>query len=238
MTASSRPELNFRPGISQHYPQDQYVGVLQAQHFIFSENFYHNAAIHFPMKCIISKGHMGNSSASYFTNLEDLKTGDILVMNQRQWVMMSKTTGKAVSLSREAKAAFGEVDASVKPLYISTVSVPLVCFKYQCLVCPSDIDTLDHTNQSAYLRFSLDGAADAVSSKGRMTSFHGDIFGYKIKYIDALYQAETHVGDTLDVYVWEDEIRNDILYFQIMKERKSVFFSKMTFHGQLLKPKL
>ncbi len=200
VTGTARLDFNYGPDASHIYPQGQYAGVLKTQRLILSENFYHNAAIHFPMKCIISKGHMGNSSASLFINLEDLKTGDILVRNQCQWVMVSKTTGKTVSLSPEAKAVFGEVDASVKPLYISTVSVPLVCFKYQCLVCPSDIDTFDHTNQSAYLRFSLDGAADAVS-KGRMTNFHGDMFGYKIKDIDALYQAETHVGDTLDVYV-------------------------------------
>ena len=78
----------------------------------------------------------------------------------------------------------------------------------------------------------MDAAAQAVKS-GTLNSFSGDLFEYRLKDADLLYQAECQVGDKLDIFIWEDETQRNRLVFQVRKNSSDVLFSTVTFYDKL-----
>ena len=119
---------------------------------------------------------------------------------------------------------------------VHVLPVPVRHFRHSVRVAHSDTDSGSHVNQSHYLRFCMDAAAEAAKT-GALDHFSGDLFGYKLQDADLLFQAECHAGDELNVYLWEDEIKRNRLHFQIRKKTRDVLFSTVTFY-QIIKSKL
>ncbi len=217
------------------YHDKPYVTVISAQNLKITPAFYNLAALDLPMDLVTKSGHAGTSSCSLILHLVNVDNDEILVSSQRQLVMINKVTRKAMPLPDDFRQVF---KASITTsLNVSVVPTPKDAFCSTTKVVHSDIDYLQHSNQSSYIHFCFDAAAEATANN-QLMHFKGDMFGYKMDRMEILHQGETFVGDILDIFVWEDMNLPDTLYFQIMQGDTPVFYSKTVFFRDELKHKL
>ena len=79
----------------------------------------------------------------------------------------------------------------------------------------------------------MDAAASATS-QDHLQHFKGDLYNYKVKQINILYQDQALPDDELDVYVWEDENVSNTLHFQILNATKYIVFCTMLFSSPVI----
>ena len=66
----------------------------------------------------------------------------------------------------------------------------------------SDYDALGYVHSTEFIRYCLDGTADAAAG-GALTPFKGDLFRFPLCQAEMLFQSEAE--EDLVVSVWEDE---------------------------------
>ena len=153
---------------------------------------------------------------------------ELLVENIRQFCYLHPENRNVIPISGEHKKNAAQHNLK----RVDVLPVPVRHFRYTVRVAHSDTDYFGHLNNSHYLRFCMDAAAQAVKS-GTLNSFTGDLFEYRLKDADLLYQAECQVGDKLDIFIWEDETQRNRLVFQVRKNSSDVLFSTVTFYDKL-----
>ncbi len=201
------------------------TAVMSATHYEFYPIMYEQAAIRFPMKCYLTRGHIGRTS---FSSIVQFKHGDAIVMHsQRQIIVIDKKTRRPVGIPEAYRQQFGQPNGEA--LILNAVPVPKEAFKAVFCVSHSDTDVRNHASHSVYLRFCVDAAAE-VTSKLKFQNFAGDMLSYKMQTLDILFQGETFAGDMIECYVWEDPERLDTLLCQIMKKDHKIVFCKMKFY--------
>ena len=137
--------------------------VVTSQKIWLTDLFYKTASLNQPMDLVLKNGHRGNTSCSVLFDLKDLATGRTLVFVQRQMVRIDPVTRKSLPLSEHFREQFGLPNLQVKPLRIDVVLPPASAFCTNFHITASHTDHMYHINQSTYLRFALDSAAEACS---------------------------------------------------------------------------
>ena len=173
-------------------------------------------------------GPSHNKIFSLVVSYHDRENNALLVENVQQYAYLHTETRKIIPISGNHLTNATQH----KLIRVNVIPVPARHFWYSVCVAHSDTDHLKHLNHSHYLRFCMDAAAEAVET-GALKNFTGDLFEYKLKDADLLYQAECHAGDKLDIYLWEDETNRHQLHFQIKKNTQDVHFSSVTFYNKL-----
>ena len=105
---------------------------------------------------------------------------------------------------------------------------PEECFQHRIQVRHSDTDTLYHSNQASYFTYFMDAAVEGTKL-GHFQLLKGDLLSYPIEWMECLYRGESHPGDELLVYVWEDPMNGLRLLGQIEKNGKSIWIGRLRF---------
>ncbi len=100
----------------------------------------------------------------------------------------------------------------------------------------SDTDMLYHTNQSVYIKYFMDTAAEAAKL-GHFKYVLGDPLGYRSKVIECRYLGESVAGDVLSVSVWENTMKKGELFCEINLGNNKIWIGIIEFYFQL-DPKL
>ena len=93
----------------------------------------------------------------------------------------------------------------------------------------SDGDLYSHTNHVSYVRFCHD-AASMLVVKGVFSVLKGDLAFRRVRSCVCSYLGESVPGDVVDIHVWEDPKDARILYFDVVKDGKSVCQCMIDFH--------
>ena len=193
-----------------------------------TEAFYKRLSLGEPFQHSVLPGPSKGKSFSVVLNFAYGEDNTPLISALRQFCYIDPKTRKGIPILGDHM----ENATEHKLIRINAEPVPARHFRYRLRVAHSDTDHLNHTNQSNYLRFCMDAAAEAVKT-GALSNFTGDLFEYKLKDADLLYQAECHAGDELDVCLWEDETDTNRLHFQIAKNTHDVLFSTVTYYNRV-----
>ncbi len=113
---------------------------------------------------------------------------------------------------------------------------PSYAFTYEFRVNHSDTNMLYHANQSVYIKYFIDTAAEAAKL-GHFQHVLGDPLGYRSKVIECRYLGESVAGDVLSVSVWENQLKTGELFCEIHKGKSKIWIGKIEFYHQL-QPKL
>lgn len=206
------------------------VVVVTAQRFTVAKRFYEEAAFRMNLDLLVEPHHVATRSSSTLISLTPRNGGSdsAFVRCHRQFVSIDMKTRKTVDITNAVRQHFGNA-LTGQALRIEVLPLPVRHFRYEVRVQHSVTDFLNHVNQSEFLRYCLDAAAQA-SHAGHLRNFTADLFEYRVRQADLLHQGEGFPGDTLDVAVWEDERRTDTLHFQIMKGTQRVLFCSVSFY--------
>ena len=99
-------------------------------------------------------------------------------------------------LRPEAPKDIDRITHSKRP---STVS-----HTYHCKAMWSDVDLNKHVTTSAYCRYAINGATDAVY-KDKLQCCHGDLAKQFIVTMEMTHLKEIDANDDVTVYVWEEK---------------------------------
>ncbi|KAK2147361.1 hypothetical protein LSH36_557g01041 [Paralvinella palmiformis] len=205
--------------------------VVSAQKTVVSRDLHRLATIQFPMMFFYKIGYIGNTSLSLVFELWHKKSETFLLQTERQYVFIDVESRKTQPLPQYLENIRDQfprnefsVKLSSKPTNLSKVYVTM--FR----ITASDLDKNYHTNQSVYYRFSLDAAYEAWKS-GFLQNFRADPCQYGAKYFEGKHVRETFVGDQISVSLWEDELDQLTLNFEIHKvvDNAYVMYQKIAF---------
>ena len=79
-----------------------------------------------------------------------------------------------------------------------------VAHTYHCKASWSDIDLNGHATTSAFCRYAIDGATDAVY-KSKLQCCQGDLAKQFVVSMEMTYLKEINANDNIIVYVWEEK---------------------------------
>ena len=119
---------------------------------------------------------------------------------------------------------------------LSTLFSPIIAEKspsgsYQSAaeVQPSDTDILNHTTQTTYMKFALDGIAKAAR-KGLLSGIKDDVCFYRGHTASILHLGESFAGDVLTVKIWENKDKPLQIHCVIERERKDICYAEVSFY--------
>lgn len=184
----------------------------------------------------IESGYVGSSSVNTKAAIMTPADQKVLFTNINQVVSIDSSTRKPTPFPewwRKKYSGFGENHVSLIIPKFETKPNAASC---QLKVAWSDTDKNNHTNWASYLRFATD-AAHHCSDDGFLPNFEAN-YKVGIKNIQLRYAGESHEGDILDVAVWQDDDRPEILYVDIHKGTQSIFQTKIEFFQPEAKPSL
>ena len=193
-----------------------------------TDAFYNRISFSEPLEYTAQPGPSRDKIFSVVLSHRHCKDNELLVEVVRQFGYLHPENGTLIPISGDHMK--NAAHHSLKRMNV--LRVPARHFRYTVRVAHSDTDYFRHLNNSHYLRFCMDAAAEAVKS-GAFNNFTGDLFEYRLKDADLLYQAECHGGDELDIFVWEDDTKPNRLVFQIRKKACDVLFSNVTFYNKV-----
>ena len=189
---------------------------------------------------------IGKTSVHIYNELHDAQTGEAYARVVLRMVFTDPVTHRAkalpdwlskhpdLDLTRNLERFRDIQDITAPgwgdiPLIAQKAAKPESAYSYSVSVTPSLIDRNSHTNNTHYIRFCMDCAAEAVYS-GRLSDFHGDVALYNVQRAKVFYQKETVCGDQLGVFVWPSETAMLELCFLIEKAQDAVFSCSIRFY--------
>ena len=197
------------------------------QRFQLTPSFYKRITFGNTLHFKATPGPSSSKLFSIFLTQSDISTGDLLLNCQRQLAYINPSTSRVLPIAdTELKNSIPGTSLIRIPL----ISIPERHFLWRMRVTHSDTDYANHVNQSSYLRFCLNAAA-AAADEGFLKTFKKDIFEYKLKETDLLYQDEAFVGQNLDVFVWESADRPNSLFFQIKRNDANILCGTISFYA-------
>lgn len=135
---------------------------------------YERAALQFPVKVVLSPGHIGKTSFSILHKVIDASTSDLLAESQRQFMYVDLITRKTVPLPELLCFATREPDPNAA-LHVQNVEPPEGAIRITKYVNHNDCDYWQHANQASYVKFCMNGAASACS-QNKLKNFIGLFF--------------------------------------------------------------
>ena len=176
---------------------------------------------------------MGRSSIVFKAEVTEEKTGELLATSLSRHVLVKRTTRRSSKIPDVMRDRLKDVVSGEKPdnfdrLTMKPSSAAIVC---HFEVLPSDTDSHKHLNNSSCIRMCHDALSKA-KFQGKLRGGTGDIADLNVERMRVTYLSEVGVGEKLNVYVWEDEHKNGLFFFDLRDlSNKSVFQSIMSFYG-------
>ena len=185
----------------------------------FFSRLYSSASLNYPMELTTKLATLGTTAASSRESIHDkasqapLYEHDIVVVN------VDKTSHRPVPFDKEFVEKYSRNCSNVVPKTESP-SKPsdesVICCQRQAVW--SDVDYINHVNNSNYVKFCL----DAMSLFMKDNSYWSSLL---VKQVTSVYKGEVKEGNIMDMYMWQSKTPN-VLHFQI--EVKSKVVCKVT----------
>ncbi|CAH1774403.1 unnamed protein product [Owenia fusiformis] len=190
--------------------------------------FYVNANIGLSLTYVKALNYIGDGSIGCKVEIKDTKTDELYVECQDYFAYVDISARKAAKLPTQYKDKM-KIWSTITPTYFLTPKRGEHCFTHKLNVTHSDMDVLYHTNQAAYVKYSMD-CAEMARKENFYSLFKDDMGEYHAVSWDASYKGESEVGDQLEVVTWEDTTDANILHFEIDKNGKAIYFSTIKFN--------
>ena len=179
----------------------------------------------------VELGYVGMSSFSDISKLYDTATGEVYASNINQVVSVDKTTRRPTPLPEWWKEKYANYSVNNKGLVIPLLTPPEeMGHTFEVRASWNDVDSNQHVNYVAYIRFCLDAAMDALVH-GKFRKLQKDILAYQVKCMDIAYKKECNGGDWLRVSLWQDIKNPYVLYFDVTKDGETLFQNTMEFYS-------
>ena len=178
------------------------------------------------MEVAVQQASYSKKSVMTLITMFDKADREVLVQTRRQLVLMGPDN-KAITFPPDVLKLYQHLPQ--ESMRIDVQQPPINHFRWRMRVRHSDIDLLNHANQSSYLEYSLEGAAEGVT-QGALGGFVEDLFYYPLQEAELLHAQEAFAGEELDVRVWKDEDAELTIRSHITKNDLLVCHCKMTFH--------
>ncbi len=208
--------------------------VLLAQRCRIDETFHTRAALVYPL--YLDTKIIGRSRSSYIAEatLTEEDTGNIVVVATLKLVCIDPDTKRSKSfpedLFKTDTIPFLSDLGKVFPPVIAEKE-PTNSFISSIEVQPSDTDTQNHTAQSAYMKFALDGIAKAAR-EGVLSGIKDDVCFYRGHTAATLHLGESFAGDVLTVKVWENQENPLRIHCFIQKNGDNIYYSEIGFYAK------
>ncbi len=163
-----------------------------------------------------------------------------MVISERLGVFINPKTGKSKQLPLDEKTLLKNFETKKTTLRINLPAPPQnKYYKYILKVHASDIDHLYHVNNSVWMRYCMDAAAEAVQN-GFFKCFKRDLFSYPVKKLDCIFNSEALAGDELTVLCWQEPSLKleDTIFFHVAKGSKDCMSCSIQFYMQHVLSKL
>ena len=201
------------------------VPVLTAQKLEIDQRLYNHRG---DFTLVAKRGPATKKSFTAHLSLHNESCSEQLCSVFLQYVHVNPSTKQVMEI---ADPAWMNIIRDTAPSQVKPEPMPIRRFLSRLRPSHSDTDCLYQVNQSAYVRFCLDAAAAMVHG-GHLWNFEGDLFAYRVRQVEVLYQKEALPGDELDVNCWEDTAVTDTLHFQITRSDMDVLYCKISFYKE------
>ena len=198
--------------------------VVRAQHLQISPALYHHAKLYSPTLLSMARAFCGWTSIGLIFSLHDVASQQQLAQVTRQIVFIDSKHRRPVQVPQKVRQRF--TARIIEPLHVVPQIPPDGAYIFSFRVVHSDTDKLYHINQSVYLRYCMDAAAQAVT-EGHIVSFKTDIFDIEVDDVLILHQGEMHPGDECRVTVWQDQHNTHRLHFSLQKQQSAVAYVRI-----------
>ncbi len=203
-----------------------------AQRYRVYETFHQRAALVYPL--YMNTKVVGRSRSSYITQvtLTEKDTGNVALVATTKLVGIDEDTKRSksfpIDLFKDITVPFLSDLAEVFPPVIAEKEPPNA-FVSSVVVQPSDTDTQNHTTQSAYMKFALDGIAKAAR-QGVLSGIKDDVCFYRGHTAATLHMGVSFAGDVLTVKVWEKQDNPRHINCVIQKKGNRIYYSEISFY--------
>ncbi|KAL5004568.1 hypothetical protein ScPMuIL_018024 [Solemya velum] len=226
---------------AHHYPLDEdghtfrdYAAItdnrltfLSSCEFTMNRELYDHRVPKSSLRVRLESAYVGTSSANTKAVIISSVDQKILFTNVNQVVSIDRSTRKPMPLPEWWRNKYSEFSKGHASLIFPKFEKKPNAACYQVKVAWSDTDFNNHTNWTSYLRFAVDGGHHC-SDEGFLPNFEKN-YKVGIKNIQIRYAGESHEGDILDVYVWQDDEKSELLYVDIHRGKESIFQTTIEF---------
>jgi len=232
----------FEAGRTVPFFQGNFLGFqdLRSTHFgfyVLGGDYYFDPSMwevarkfdYFPFKISIQLINLGETSVSIRQVLTNTLDGREIATFYCKLVYVDKLAKSSQVLPYWHRLKYRSVESPHRVrIDTSVTSAPTSATTVRTQVAASDVDHNGHTNQASYVRFCLD-AAEATNRQTGLHRFHGDVCLYPITKMSVAYRQETHLGDLLDVTLWQDELSPFQIHFLLQHDGKIAFSATIFF---------
>ena len=191
---------------------------------------YEKSACDFPMIASWSLLEIGKTSTVWQDAFYEESTGDLLMKLWIKFVYTDLTTRRPTpwpqSLLDQCRAFIVEKGQEKFP-DVPPLELPATHYSTEVRITHSEMDQLFHTNQSNYLKYSMDCASEAAEA-GFLKGFNEDMCFYHAKNVSVIHRGESFAGDRLKVHTWQDSGNVNILKFVIKKGDTDIYYATVT----------
>ena len=187
--------------------------------------FYSAAKVDWPLTLIRSTPYVGTTSATRRIVIE--RESRVLCEVFITGVLVDSISWKPVPFPQVMHDHYQQVGNGPKPELLQRFVLPPAgqYHSWKFKVAHSDMDVYQHATMSAYIRFCMDGAADAAMF-GFLRNVQGASSLWTVSYVKGEFVSENVAGDELDVCVWDHPSDTNALLFLIFNHDKK---SPLTF---------
>ena len=191
-----------------------------------SQEMYNPKILKYPLDVKIQGGFIGNSSLTSVGTVV-ANTGMELVNNVNQMILVDKVSRRPVPLPDWWKNKYAESSKSHQPLKFSNIDKPENASFYKRVVGRSDLNIINTTSWSVYVKFSLD-AIYHITKTGTLDSVTNNDEFY-LSCMELMYSGPSFEGDILQAFVWRDNSSKMTVIVHIFKENTLLFQGKFNF---------
>lgn len=185
-------------------------------------------AKYLPIKFGASLTNVGNSSFSFTQTVTDGSTNNYLGKSVITMVAVDVVTRRSCALPVWFKEKYKDYISKEKKIRDFFPDMPVGAFKQMLTTRYSDIDRNKHVNQSCYFEYCMNCATLAALG-GHYKHFTSDLSLYPVLEIDLFYINECAANEDLDLYTWQDQEKDDQIYFTLMKADTKVLNARFRF---------
>lgn len=185
-----------------------------------------------PFKVGVEVQDVGKTSVTLFNKMVNKLDNKVLATACIKLVFVDRATRRPIPLPEWMRDRCMAAIKHRQPMSFpqNAPAIPESAFSMVVTVTASDTDVNRHTNQGSYVRFCSDAAQSAVSA-GRLAAFAPDIARFPLQSSQAVYIGESGFGDSLHVYLWQQE--DDLRLVNFVITRKTEIKSVPIFHGYM-----
>ncbi|ELU04801.1 hypothetical protein CAPTEDRAFT_201495 [Capitella teleta] len=184
----------------------QCLTMVVSQTWEMSRSLYDRAAVEYPMACSTSVEKVGPTSLDVILQVHDKETGELLVNNSRKVVYVNPETFKSTTVPDRISNLVEQGKLSRRTSEKLILPEDYHSYKHyvhSIMAAPSELDHLNHVNQSVYFKYSLDAAYFAWK-KGLLPSLGpNEPADWLVRRADAIYKKQLFPRDEVIITCWE-----------------------------------